>query len=459
MAPASADANNAVFEFQVNPVNGPTVTVSDLTIRGGYRGVNAGRFIRLILRNVVIRDNGPGSGAGVINNASVVTIINSTIRNNTADDPAFGCDGSGGAGGGIGSLCGGGSFTVINSAIVNNWARAGGGAVFVNGEQTIINSTFSGNTALDIGSAMMSFADNTFISNSTFANNTARPGGGALAMFSATNELKANLLAGNTGDNCLLAEPLDSLGYNVSSDGSCALTGPGDLLNASALLGPLQNNGGPTPTHALLPGPGLDHVPASICPAPATDQRGVERAQRSACDSGAFEATDQTPPVISVPSGITVNATTPGGAAVSFTATASDAFDGNLVTTCVPASGSIFAVGDTTVTCTASDSAGNMGSASFVVHVAGADEQLAALFELVSAVHDSDDLQALVLNAQAALLRDRPWRVGDLLDTLEQRVDKRARKNGRLAHRRRDRGRHSRCHRRGARHARLLRSG
>ncbi len=88
----------AVFEFQVNPLNGPTVTMSDLTIRGGYRGVNAGRFIRLILQNVVVRDNGPGSGAGVFNNGSLVTIINSTIRNNTADDAAFGCDGSGGTG-------------------------------------------------------------------------------------------------------------------------------------------------------------------------------------------------------------------------------------------------------------------------------------------------------------------------------------------------------------------------
>ncbi len=300
----------------------------------------------------------------------------------------------------------------------------------MNGEQTIINSTFSGNTAVDIGAAMMSFADNTFISNSTFANNTARPGGGALAMFSARNELKANVLSGNTGDNCLLAEPLDSLGYNVSSDGSCVLTAAGDLMNASALLGPLQDNGGPTPTHALLPGPGLDHVPSSICPAPATDQRGVERAQRTACDSGAFEAKDETPPVISVPGGITVNATTPGGAAVSFTASATDAFDGSLVTTCVPASGSIFPVGDTTVTCTASDSAGNMGSASFVVHVAGADEQLWALLDLVSGVHLSDDLQALVLNAQAALLKDKAWRACDALATLQMKVDKRATKNG-----------------------------
>jgi len=88
-----------VFNFQFNPNPGPTVTVSDLTIQGGYRGVNAGRFVNLTLQNVVVRGNGIGSGAGAFNNASFVTIINSTIRDNTANDAFFGCDGSGGTGG------------------------------------------------------------------------------------------------------------------------------------------------------------------------------------------------------------------------------------------------------------------------------------------------------------------------------------------------------------------------
>jgi hypothetical protein len=52
-------------------------------------------------------------------------------------------------------------------------------------------------------------------------------------------------------------------------------------------LGPLQDNGGPTPTHALLPGsPAIDT--SSACP--ATDQRGVTRPQGAGCDIGAFEA-------------------------------------------------------------------------------------------------------------------------------------------------------------------------
>jgi hypothetical protein len=69
------------------------------------------------------------------------------------------------------------------------------------------------------------------------------------------------------------------------------------------MLGPLQDNGGPTETHALLPGsPAIDAIPPAECtydddgdpgtpPVPlATDQRGVARPQGAGCDIGAFEA-------------------------------------------------------------------------------------------------------------------------------------------------------------------------
>jgi len=94
-----------------------------------------------------------------------------------------------------------------------------------------------------------------------------------------------------------------ALGGNLDSDGSCNLTDPTDLPNSDPLLGPLQDNGGPTPTHALLPGsPAIDAIPHADCtydddgnPATpevplATDQRGVARPQWIGCDIGAFEA-------------------------------------------------------------------------------------------------------------------------------------------------------------------------
>jgi hypothetical protein len=92
---------------------------------------------------------------------------------------------------------------------------------------------------------------------------------------------------------------------------------------------------------------------------------------------GASQATfpvtvvDTTPPVITVPAPIVKEATGPSGAPVAFTATASDAVDGSDPVTCAPASGSVFALGSTTVTCNAEDSHHNASPpATFSVTVA-----------------------------------------------------------------------------------------
>ncbi len=82
-----------------------------------------------------------------------------------------------------------------------------------------------------------------------------------------------------------------------------------------------------------------------------------------------YTDTDTTPPVVTVPTDITTEATGPSGAVVTFSASAIDNVDGSLVPVCVPASGSTFALGTTTVTCSATDAAGNTGSASFSVTV------------------------------------------------------------------------------------------
>ncbi|HUD02639.1 MAG TPA: Ig-like domain-containing protein [Candidatus Paceibacterota bacterium] len=80
---------------------------------------------------------------------------------------------------------------------------------------------------------------------------------------------------------------------------------------------------------------------------------------------------DTTPPVISgTPSNLSVSATSPSGAVVTYTApTATDNIDGTDTVSCTPASGSTFALGITTVTCSATDKAGNSSSSSFTVTV------------------------------------------------------------------------------------------
>jgi hypothetical protein len=88
---------------------------------------------------------------------------------------------------------------------------------------------------------------------------------------------------------------------------------------------------------------------------------------------------DTTPPTLHVPSTVIVDATSASGATATFSVTASDALDPSPSQTCAPASGSVFPIGTTTVTCTATDGAGNPSTASFSVHVNGALEQVQGL--------------------------------------------------------------------------------
>jgi hypothetical protein len=86
--------------------------------------------------------------------------------------------------------------------------------------------------------------------------------------------------------------------------------------------------------------------------------------------AGAVYVIDKTPPVVSVPANQVVEATGPTGAAVTYpAATAVDTVDGPLTASCTPPSGSTFPLGTTTVTCSATDTAGNSGTASFTVKV------------------------------------------------------------------------------------------
>ena len=128
------------------------------------------------------------------------------------------------------------------------------------------------------------------ISNTTINNNTASSSGGGIHNLGAAN-LVNTIVSGNTaltGPDCTGA--LTSLGHNLIGDTTgCGFTGVvGDQTGVDPLLGPLQNNGGPTWTHALNPGsPAIDAGDDTVTP--STDQRGVPRPQGSASDIGAYE--------------------------------------------------------------------------------------------------------------------------------------------------------------------------
>ena len=78
---------------------------------------------------------------------------------------------------------------------------------------------------------------------------------------------------------------------------------------------------------------------------------------------------DQTPPTLAAQADITAIATDPTGATVNYTLpTATDALSGMGTVSCTPASGSLFPLGATPVTCTATDKAGNSAQTHFQVH-------------------------------------------------------------------------------------------
>src|SRR3989449_5754990 len=106
---------------------------------------------------------------------------------------------------------------------------------------------------------------------------------------------------------------------------------------------------------------------------------GTTRVECTATDSHANAVTatftitirDTTPPIVTVPSPFSVEATGPTGAVVTFSSAALDIVDGSMAVSCAPTSGSTFSLGTTAVTCTATDSAGNTGAST--CEVSGVD--------------------------------------------------------------------------------------
>jgi streptogramin lyase len=115
------------------------------------------------------------------------------------------------------------------------------------------------------------------------------------------------------------------------------------------------------------------------------------------------EAVDATPPVITVPADIEIDATSPAGAVVTYESSAEDDVDGPVAVECSHASGSTFPIGTTEVTCTASDVAGNEASARFDVHVRGAPEQLGDLIAAVIGLGPGQSMSDKLAAARTAL--------------------------------------------------------
>jgi hypothetical protein len=116
---------------------------------------------------------------------------------------------------------------------------------------------------------------------------------------------------------------------------------------------------------------------------------------------------DVTPPTITVPGAMTVNATSAAGATVSYAVSVTDNRDAEPSVSCTPASGSVFPVGLTTVSCTATDAAGNTSTASFTVRVVDLDTGAPTITTPASVVVNATSPSGAVVTYAASASDDR----------------------------------------------------
>lgn len=203
-----------------------------------------------------------------------------------------------GEGGGV--FAAGGALIVF-STLTGNHAVVGGG-VRASGLY-LYDSTLSGNLAEAAGGGLAQVAGTALvITNSTIAFNRSDTGAGAGAYLDGAATIDSTLIAGNTRG--FPGTPSDLAGASGSSVAgtnnliqSTTLAVPPDTIAADPLLEPLlQDNGGVTPTHALLPdSPAIDRGsnPLGLCCDQRLRQSGsdapFERVVGDAADIGAFE--------------------------------------------------------------------------------------------------------------------------------------------------------------------------
>jgi uncharacterized repeat protein (TIGR01451 family) len=244
-----------------------------------------------IVTNSIITDNTSAWNGGGIHNSSSLTVISSTI-----------CSNIGRYGGGIYSYR---ELEITGSTVCSNTATYDGGGIFhssSNRSAHLTNTTISGNKAEGDGGGIASTTATPYLNNVTLTNNVASgDGGGIYARGGGAVNVANSIIAGNIDTSSLTQHPdcsgtLISQGFNlIQNTTGCFIGGltMGNIASIDPILDPLMDNGGPTLTHALLPGSPainagnpagcIDHVSNLLL----KDQRGRPRSGR--CDMGAYE--------------------------------------------------------------------------------------------------------------------------------------------------------------------------
>jgi len=262
--------------------DGGNVTMTSCTISDNTAGDDGGGLYNNDYGNVTMTGctvsgntvEGAGKGGGIYSDTGDLTMTDCTVSSNTAQDN--------------GGIYSGGPLTMTNCTVSGNTATRDMAGIY-NHNATMTNCTVSGNTA--DGEAGGIYSDGTLeLINCTISGNTANTDGGGIFNYGGKVIMMCTILYGNSanvsGNNI----------YNISGGFYTATESIVDEPLGSApnpLLGPLQDNGGPTETHALLAGsPAIDGCTGGNCTVD-TDQRGITRPQLIACDVGAYEYEQQ----------------------------------------------------------------------------------------------------------------------------------------------------------------------
>jgi CSLREA domain-containing protein len=329
--------------------NGELVITNDLTISGPgvtnltVSGNDSSRVFSVVNATVSIagvavsQGQAWGGGAVYIDSTSTLTMSNCSV---TAS-----ADTAGNYSGGGGGIMSEGTLTIINSTISGNTSAIYAGGILSVGNLTLINSTVCCNYGGNAGGGIYQAGSQASLVNCTISGNSILygNGGGLMGVFTCTNcTISANhgyyfgggfrgsvtlhntVIAGNfavTGPDGYGS--IISQDYNLIQDtGGCTISGvtTHNIYGKDPLLGPLADNGGPTPTHALLPGSwAIDQGSSGGL---TTDQRGQPRpfrfpyyiAAADGSDIGAYELQErpQTGPVFTVNSNDDVDDGVPG---------------------------------------------------------------------------------------------------------------------------------------------------
>ena len=291
-------------------ISGNAATIERDTSSPNFRIIHSSG--NLVLNNTTIAngyvDTGETYGGGILNTNQMV-INDSIITDNTAST----------GGGGIGNL--GGIATINRSLIINNngtlllCSGCGGNGIInigkfnLGSELTVNNSMIANNLSFyaNYGGIRNTVYSSLTVNNSTIVGNQGTIVGGIQNNPNSTLTITNSIVSQNiSGANQELGGPINSGGYNLfGNTNGTILSGDTttNLIGVDPMLGPLQDNGGPTHTMSLLPGsPALD---AGNCTS-GMDQRGVSRPYDlpgvanvgNGCDIGAVESQNLGPVVI-----------------------------------------------------------------------------------------------------------------------------------------------------------------